>query len=524
MPAAFWTRVTQSRLPLVLVFLFSLVVFAWLQPRQMLADPDSFYHARLTTLMRDGGLVREFPWTQSSLYRETFIDHHLGYHLLLIPFLSLGPELVGLQVATVVFAALTITFAAWLLRRWGVPWWGMGVAFLLTTGPFLFRLSLGKAPSLGVGVALVAYYLITARRAGWLFWWAWFFTWLYSAWPLLPAMAGLFILVDSVPDLRFGLVAFWRRLIRQGNRQLLVSVVGGCAAGLVVNPYFPINLTYLKQLFTMALIAYHKFIGVGAEWYPYNPFDLPADLAYPLLTWLLATVAAALTLKRQSVLSRTTWLLAVIFLAYTLRARRQVEYLVPWLVLSSGVALRDTGFAWSVPALHEAWQAFRGWLPRVFQGRLLIGFLLVYLMVLVPIGFASGLREAYSGLRQRFDFSTLAGAATWLKQNTPPRSIVFQTDWGTFPMLFYHNTHNYYLTGLDQTFMYEYSPDRYWQWVRVTTGERRDVYVVARETFGASYLLVEKRVAKVLPWVNRDARFSKVYEDDEALIYALGLK
>jgi hypothetical protein len=116
----------------------------------------------------------------------------------------------------------------------------------------------------------------------------------------------------------------------------------------------------------------------------------------------------------------------------------------------------------------------------------------------------------------------LEPASAWLADNTSARSIIWQTDWGSFPMLFYHNNHNYYLTGLDQTFMYEYNQDRYWQWVKITSGEYEgDVYKVIKETFKASYVLVEKRVAAILRYINHDSRFNKIYEDKEVIIYKL---
>lgn len=540
-----WRYLTaRPMLSLALVFVLALGVFAYLQPVGHLVDPDSFYHVRLTTMLRDSGVLHEFPWTQSSLYSQVFIDHHWGYHLLLLPFVSLLSELVGLQAATVLFAALTMLACAWCLRRWQVPWWGAGVLLLLTSGPLLFRLSLGKAPALGVGVAIVGYYLITQRKLGWLFWWSWFFTWLYSAWPLLLVMAFVYIVVESLVGMGQRAVnseqgavnkyheaknvprsmihdyiaPFLHCLFSRASIHLISVILLGYAAGLVINPYFPTNLAYLKQLFAMALVAYRKFIGVGGEWYPYDPTELAANLAYPLLVWLLATIAAALTLRRQTVLSRTTWLLSVIFLVYTLRARRQAEYLTPWLIMSSGLALRD---AWDQRIrLRELWNEFCSWLPRWLSGRLVLVFLGIYLAVLVPWGLWRGLASAHDGLLGGFSFDHLAAASTWLKNNTPARTIVFQNDWGGFPMLFYRNTHDYYLTGLDQTFMYEYNHDHYWQWVGVTTATRHDVYQVARQTFKASYVLLDKQYPAMLTWINHDARMRKVYEDSEAIVFS----
>ena len=76
-------------------------------------------------------------------------------------------------------------------------------------------------------------------------------------------------------------------------------------------------------------------------------------------------------------------------------------------------------------------------------------------------------------------------------------------------------------TGLDQTFTYEYDHDKYWRWVKVTTGQRHDAYDVARNDFGAAYVLLDKQYPAMLTWINRDNRFHKMYEDSEAIVFAL---
>ncbi len=498
-------------------FVAAVAVFVYVQPASMFADPDTFYHARLTQMLRDQGLVTDFPWTTASLYREVFIDHHLGYHLLALPIMSLWDDpLVGMRFATVLFAVLSVMAVIFLLRRWQCPWWGAGLLLLLTTAPFVFRLSLVKAPSLAIGVAVIAYWLVAERRLGWLFIYAWFWAWFYSSWPLLVVMAGAVVLAGAFRR-RQGAAAVVRRVFGQDNLKLAAVVVGGIACGLVVNPYFPENLAYLSQLLSMALTPYHKFIGIGGEWYPYHPADLPAYLAYPILAWLVSTVAAVFTLRQQTDLSRASWLLAVFFFAYTFRARRQAEYLTPWLVLSSGLMLRDAGAGRL--AVTQLWKRFQDWVPQWMRRKAVAGVILGYIVIVVPWGLAHGVMSVKRGLDYGFSRGTLAGTAGWLEQHSQSGDIVFQSDWGTFPMLWYHNRENLYLTGLDQTFMYEYDRELYRAWKSLTGGERRDVSSVARDQFGARYLLVEKRTPAMLVWANRDRGLFKVYEDIEAIVY-----
>ena len=84
-------------------------------------------------------------------------------------------------------------------------------------------------------------------------------------------------------------------------------------------------------------------------------------------------------------------------------------------------------------------------------------------------------------------------AADWLKNNTAKNSIIFHSDWGEFPLLFYYNSDNFYINGLDPTFMYEYNEDLYWQWHDITVGKKREgLYPVIKDNFNSSYVFLQK--------------------------------
>ncbi|MBU1039086.1 hypothetical protein KKC17_02555 [Patescibacteria group bacterium] len=494
----------------------SLLALAFLQLNPTLNDPDSFYHIGLTVWLRDYGLLNYFPWTQYSFYNQIFIDHHFGYHLLLIPFVSLWPGFWGIKIATLFFGSLTLFFLWWLLVRWRVPYWGWLVPVVLATSPFLFRLSLAKAPSLSVGLLLVAYYLISERKIGWLFLLSWFFVWVYSAWPLLIVL----IVIEIIAGCLFGKLFLKKKItqIFKDNKYVLVllSSLAGLVVGLIINPYFPRNFIYLKQLFAMALKPYHSFLAIGAEWYPFPVVDLIAAGTFIVGLWFLATLVAIINYKKISQQTMVTWLLSLLFLFYTLKARRQVEYLVPFMVLSVGFILKD-GWIFLLKWLKN----WRDFLPRPLTGQLFLFFLITYLGLALPLGLIIGYGRTYWSLRQGFTETNLLKSANWLKNNTPANSLVWQTDWGTFPLLWYYNSHNNYLTGLDQTFMYAFSPDLYEQWRQIVTGQRQDVYEVVKNNFKSDYVLLEKRIPAMLYSLNRDKRFSRVYQDEEVIIFSV---
>jgi hypothetical protein len=50
----------------------------------------------------------------------------------------------------------------------------------------------------------------------------------------------------------------------------------------------------------------------------------------------------------------------------------------------------------------------------------------------------------------------------WLARNTKPGDVVFETNWGWFPQLYYWSPKNYYTMGLDPRYLYDYDPELYW--------------------------------------------------------------
>ena len=65
----------------------------------------------------------------------------------------------------------------------------------------------------------------------------------------------------------------------------------------------------------------------------------------------------------------------------------------------------------------------------------------------------------------------LEGAGHWLKTNTSEKSVIFTSNWSDFPVLFYDNTQNYYLFGLDPVYCYAYDTDVWNRWVAVVSGQ-----------------------------------------------------
>jgi hypothetical protein len=112
-----------------------------------------------------------------------------------------------------------------------------------------------------------------------------------------------------------------------------------------------------------------------------------------------------------------------------------------------------------------------------------------------------------------------ARAAAWLDGNTPDGARVFQTDWDDFPRLFFYNTHNTYLVGLDPTYLQLADPKLYDLWVKATQGKVENIAEVVDEKFGARFIHTDLSHTGFIRKAEADAGLKEVYRDDEAVVF-----
>jgi len=529
-----WIRQEWFWLSYVVIFLTSFAVLLVLQSAPVFADPDSFYHVKMALLMRDQGIIREFPWLSLTTLGSDYTNQHLIYHALLIPFVTFFPPLIGMKIATVVFGSTLFTVIYWFLRSFGVRWAFAYPLILLFIRPFTFRIALAKAPStslifLIIGVAWIFRYQL--RR---LFVLAFTYVWYYGGFPLLGVMAAIWSTVSFLAN-RFGkrmhahrFVDNLRALVRprgevrsrrfSPNWAVLLVTSAGLAAGLIVNPYFPTNLAfYQQQLFNIGIVNFQNVIGVGAEWYPYDFGELAANGAFASILILFAVLGIVFRARAQSKRSWALLVMMLFFMALTLKSRRYVEYYIPFAVLFSAMSISDSLAGIS---RHRFMVLARGFFGQTRWLRYALVGLGIYFAI--GVGFIAG--RDFAGemrdLRSGYRLDELQASSTWLTENTPAGSRVVHSDWDEFPLLFYHNSHNTYIAGLDPTFLYQANENIYWTWVDITLGKYSgDVYRAVTETLGASYVFLTLDHGGMQSLITRDGRFVEVYRDDEAVIY-----
>jgi hypothetical protein len=119
----------------------------------------------------------------------------------------------------------------------------------------------------------------------------------------------------------------------------------------------------------------------------------------------------------------------------------------------------------------------------------------------------------------------------WVSAHSKQGEIVFNTQWDQFPQLFYWNDYNYYVVGMDPTFMYVYDKELYFKWRVVSDDEMakwgsvRDLYRTMFVDFSSRFVFVEKnrnpRLVEFLDFDVEGRYFERGFEDEGVVVYKL---
>lgn len=477
-----------------------------------LVGNDGYFHIKMAYLMRTEGLRPLFDWLPLTILNsEDFIDHHFLYHVLLIPF-TFDDLRLGAKAASVIFPALTFLLVWWLLRGQQVPYaavWSLGL--LVVSEAFIYRMSMPRAMSLSLAAMVLGLHWLLTDKHRWLLPLAFLYVWLYNAFPLILVMTGAYVVARWLIDGRI----IWRPLVYAGL---------GVGLGLVINPYFPDNLTFVYHHFAPKL-AGTTSIRVGNEWYPYKTTQLMENSGLALIAFLVGVFGLGLYDRRMDTRTATSFFLVTLFGAMLFKARHFVEYFPPF-------ALIFAAFVWA--PLLQRWLEGTTWhsisdLPldqaisrlqrtapaHIWRKRVISGMMLAALLPAIWFN----LNASRDSLRSSKPYQRYAGAAAWLQANTPAGARVFQTDWDDFPRLFFYNTHNTYTLGLDPTYMQLRDPALYDIWVDISKGRVEQPSATISYRFGASYVLTDLDHKSFLREAGDDPDLPEVYRDEYAVVF-----
>jgi hypothetical protein len=481
------------------VFLFCAALCAYFQfLTPYLGEDDGYYHIKFAWLLRHHGFFRQgFPWSYFSLWRDGFSDGSIVFHLLLIPF-TFGGLIFGAKLATVLLGAFAFSsfFAILALNQVRARFYWFWL-LLAGGGFFWWRLLMPRPQVLSVILLLWSlHFLLNGRRKA------------YSALSFLyPLSYVAAFLPQAFAALRW---AYLKIVERRKDGGLLAAGLVAYALAMIVNPYFPKNLTffYVQNFYVMFLgLTQHVNLFLANELLPLDTRQFVGGNA-PLIANVLGLAFVAMHRRRPlSERTRLTLLIALPVVLLSCASKRFLEYSVPVTTLFCAFLFTDVcegygekefarDFGTTGQVLAFAW--------------------------LIAMGAATGVeasmirRDMAAVSPPRFEELSRALAA-----KAPSGEFVYACDWDEPPELFFYDDQYRYPVMMDPTFMYYWSPSIWKQWSDVANGRLTadETRRTLTETFHARFGVCSSKFGSLRAMLAADKRFAILAENKQGFVF-----
>jgi len=487
--------VVRSKLEIMGALALLLAVMGWIQfGGPAILDNDGYYHIRWAAMLRESWphlpAFKNLPLT--TLDEHDYVDHHYLFHVLLIPF-TFGDLRMGAKLAAVVFSSIGMVSLFALLVAWRVRYRWLWLAPLVAGSEhFLYRMSMTRAPALSLVFLGIGTYLILNRKHIWLAILSFIFVWSYSLFPMIFGFALLYSIAVYVSQRRFD---FW------GAAASLIGII----VGLVINPYFPKNLSLLREHLLMKYSSTYP-VAVGIEWDPYDSWSMVGISAVAFIVFFVGLAAFEYRRRVHDLKPLFFLIVSVALLIMTFKARRFIEYWPPFAVLFAAFTISPR-----LASVRFTWLARTR--DRVIAA---IAAAVVTVAAILWMGWCAW--TSREDVKSETDPYTYRGASEWIATNVPAGSMIFNTNWDAFPALFYYNPNYAYVSGLDPTYLYNRDHQLWEVYERINNSEEENGAKAIKERFGADYVVTGNGDSDFLVNAKDDENFEVVFEDRGAVV------
>lgn len=436
---------------LVWLLFFAIFLLAHLSINGLFGPDDPYYHAKHSQLMAESGrLDLVEPWLEFHFFKYAPTDPWWGYHLILAGLIYLAGPFLGSKILAAILAAAVFAVFYYFLSRWRTAkpfvWTFL---FFSSSALFQFRLLLERPLLLSMIFLPLAFWLISRKKYWGLFFLSLLYTLSYNLGPLVIPLGLACVFVEYLFEKKIDL-------------KIVLAASGGVLAGVFVHPrslnYFYVMFVHFWQ------VLYLKFVrgielGVGEE-IQIKSFIYFLRANFIVLVFFILALAVFFAFKfwrreEKKITITTLALMSSFWLALALVVPRAVDYWLPFAWLFIALIL-------SVFSQNREYGQIKDFLNRKINFK--ISRLFIYAAILLIA--ANNFLQIFNQLKARdgaedYNFKE---ANQWLKTHTAKGSIVFYDNWSYWPVMFFYNDYNRYITGMDPTFLYEYSPDLFWLW------------------------------------------------------------
>ena len=461
----------------LIVFITILAIMQFTVPN--IIGFDGHYHIKAADIIKKEGFIKEFPWAKYTLLSDNYADIQLLFRLLLIPFTFFGLNL-GAKLASILFAAIAFSIFYWFLTQNKIRYAFFWTLLYLFTSEFLmYRFMLPRQMPLVIALIILTLHFLQKKRYLFLGVTAFAFVLLHSSFVFQILLIILYLILEKI-------------FIKKIDYKLILYPFIGLIAALVINPYFPNNISLLyTQIFKVNLIA-NLF---NVEWNPWTFFEFIQNnilvLFYILFSLFLIFKNKKITKTRSLFISLT-----VFFFIYTLLSRRMQEFLVPFSILALAFLFNDY---YDKINKNEFFKIIK------VSSALLLIIIAIFNFIL--------LRQDIKNNDFLFNFD---GCAKWMEGNIPKNSLVF-TNAYAFPHLFFKNSDLIYTHGIDLTYSYLYDKNRFERYMAILQGktEGKEDFIVS--DYNPDYVFSGKIKQDVQLFnyiVSHKENYRAVYEDE----------
>lgn len=435
----------------VVLFLGIALLIQFISPN--IADPDGFYHITHAKIYWERGLTySEFPWVQFSVIKDLKADIWYGFHLFLIPFNFFKDRIFGLKLAGAVIAFLTLMGFWWAIKRLKIKYSALWVLMFMVSAPdVLYRLTMTRPHNLSLGLAILT---LSFGLAG-------------GAWPLFfISAAGAFLHLALVwlPILIILMVSAVRKIQKLAIEwKKIFAVIGGAIAGLLIRPHLlgALKLFYI-QVIQLSLV---KMRGIplmfGRELKPSDALGFMRQILPVLLLVVIAAIVFIKIKKKLPAENRADWAVKI----YSALSLTLIFTLIAQFMMRRSYDLMN-GFGIFTLALVVTVCFISLENRKKIESAVIIkirNYILSAMIIIIGLFSANSVPLYYQYMSQAWSPTYLKDVSEWLKTNTRPGDIIFNSRWDYFGGLFFWNQQNYYINGMDPMFMYAYSEPLYWE-------------------------------------------------------------
>lgn len=519
----------KDKIKIFLVFLIFFILFlaVHLSTRGLASFDDPYYHAKHSALMTESGdftLIR--AWLKFHFLNYAPTDPWWGFHVIQALFIKFSDIIIGTKILASLLAALVFAVFYFILKKQSVRFPLLWTALYFSSSAFfLDRLLLERPFLLALSVLPLAFYYCLRKKYIHLFLLCLFYALLYNQAPMII----LLVIFYSVAEY------FTKKIL---DLKAAISAAGGLAAGFLLHPN-SLNYIFVSSIIFFQVV-FLKFmgvnLGVGDEIQTHGfLYFIRANLLAVVFYLLAVAIFLAVKKMRSGVGGAVNYFLfyySFFWFFLTLILPRGAEYWLPlgWIFIA---------FIFNDFCLSPEYGQIKNFLADRLNLKVLRFFIISFMGVMFLYNYSLVGLEIYEHSREQSP-AALAQANDWLKKNTPAGSVVFYNNWGLWPLMFYYNTHNQYILGIDPTFLYEYDHKLFWLWKNISyyglycdrqeacleiapRDNAKLIKTALKEKFQTRYILLvnnqEQPLAKFLMSDKKD--FLNVFKNDKVLIYEL---